>query len=147
MYVFSKLIHPLCSPLTASLLKSPLAGMSLHWTSDGLHVMLQWCDWPAPPGLWLCAGEFALWCSAFAPRLCSCTGASPPPAGPRRAGSPGSRTGCGTAPSRPAASTHTHTENVSFLVRRFSRSQVNSGAFFCVRSKVFGDQVSILKIW
>ena len=67
---------------------------------------------PAPPGLWPCVGELALWCPAFARRPWSWFSVSPTPAGPRRAASPDCHTDCETAPSQPAESaqtTHTHT--------------------------------------
>lgn len=65
---------------------------------------------PAPPGLWLCVGELALWCPAFAPHLWSCSAVSPTLAGPHHAGSPRSHIDCETAPSPPAVSTHKHTQ-------------------------------------
>lgn len=67
---------------------------------------------PAPPALWLCVGELALWSPAFAPRPSSRPSVSPPPAGRRPAASPDSHTGRATAPSRPAESTQKHAGTV-----------------------------------
>ena len=96
---------------------SSLSVKGLTW--DRLYYSMMCL--PAPPGLWLCVGELALWFPAFAPRPWSWSSVSPPPAGPRHAASPNSHTDCATAPSQPAESTqntHTHKQRSKMLTQR-----------------------------
>lgn len=78
---------------------------------------------PAPPALWLCVCEIALWRPVFAQPLWSCSGVSLPPSGPHRAASPDSHTDFVTAPCRPAESTHTTHRWKKMLTKKGQRSK------------------------